>query len=115
MMNTRSKAHTALRRGAFKTALAFVDAGLNEIRNCQTADADSGESAEEGECREIAILQSLRAEIASRLTPDPVHELESRLARAIHEERFEEAAELRDRLVAMKAHPQSESPGDDRE
>ncbi len=99
MMNTRARAHLALRRGAFKTALARVHAGLRLIHSC-LASLDQEESFEE--LTEVGILQSLAAEIAARLPADPMQKLEKELQRALDEERYEDAAVLRDRLATMQ-------------
>lgn len=106
MMNTRGKAHLAIRRNAFKTALAAVDAGLNEIRRAAGEGVDI--LAEDFEdAREVSILMTLRGEIEERLPTDPVRELELKLDRAIREERFEDAARLRDELEVMRRRAMS--------
>jgi len=100
MMNTRARAHLALRRGAFKTALARVQAGLKLIHACLVA-LDQEESFEE--LTEVRILQSLAEEIAARLPADPLQRLERELQRALNEERYEDAAVLRDRIAAIQS------------
>jgi hypothetical protein len=99
MMNIRAKAHLALRRGAFKTALARVNAGLNMIREIMV-ETDQEEVFEE--LTEVGILQSLAREIAARLPEDPLAKLETQLQLAIEEERYEDAAVLHDRLTGMR-------------
>lgn len=105
MMNTRAKAHQAIRREAFKTALAYVDAGLSEIESYlverEADDEDEDESIEDSS--EAAILRALRAEIAQRVPEDPVSALQARLEAAIVAERYEEAAEIRDRLQKLRS------------
>jgi hypothetical protein len=100
MMNTRAQAHTALRKGAFKTALARVKAGLAMIREL-FEDADQPEAFERA--TEVLILQALRDEIAARLPADPLEKLENELQKAIEEERYEEASVLRDRMASLRA------------
>ncbi len=99
MMNIRAKAHLALRRGAFKTALARVNAGLSIIREIMV-ETEQEEAFEE--LTEVSILQSLAREIAARLPEDPLAKLETQLQQAIEEERYEDAAVLHDRLINMR-------------
>lgn len=100
MMHTRAQAHLALRRGAFKTALARVKAGLRSIHEIMV-EADQEEAFEK--TMEVVILQSLREEISARLPADPLEKLESELQKAIQEERYEDAVVLRDRVDQMRA------------
>lgn len=100
MMNTRAQAHLALRNGAFKSALARVEAGLRLIEEA----ADESPQSESFEAStEVAILRSLRDEIAARLPMDPVQQLERDLEKALQEERYEDAIALRDQMELMRA------------
>ncbi len=100
MMNTRAQVHLALRRGAFKTAMARVCAGLTMIRELFDV---VGQPELYEESTEVAILSALRDEIAARLPADPMQKLEGELQKAVAEERYEDAAVLRNRMQAMKA------------
>lgn len=106
MMNTRAKAHLALRRGAFKTALARVNAGLRMIHEIMV-EVDQEEGFEQ--LTEVSILRSLGREVAARLPEDPMQKIEARLQQAVEEERYEDAAALRDQLADMRAR-RSASP-----
>lgn len=99
MMHTRSQVHIALRRGAFKTALARVCAGLTQIKELLLA---AGQDELFEELTEVSILTSLRNEIEARLPADPMRKLEAELQKAVDEERYEDAAVLRNRMEAMK-------------
>lgn len=99
MMHARAQVHLALRRGAFKTALARVDAGLSQIRAILLAE---GQEEMFDELTEVAILTALRNEIATRMPADPMERLAGELERAVAEERYEDAAVLRNRLEALK-------------
>jgi len=101
MMNTRAQAHSALRSGSLKTALARVNAGLTTIQNIYADNLDEGEEAEES--TEASILESLRDEIIARLPADPVEKLERDLEKALREERYEDAAHLRDQMSEIQA------------
>lgn len=100
MMNTRAQVHLALRRGSFKTAMARVSAGLTQIQELLT---ETGQEDMFEELTEVTILTALRNEIAARLPADPLAKLESELSKAVDEERYEDAAVLRNRMEAMKA------------
>ncbi len=99
MMNTRAQAHIALRKGAFKTAMARVKAGLTMIREIMV-EADQEEEFEKA--TEVLILVALHDEIAARLPADPIDQLETELQKALQEERYEDASVLRDRMETMK-------------
>lgn len=99
MMHTRAQVHIALRRGAFKTAMARVCAGLTQIREILMA---AGQDELYDELTEVSILTALRNEIEARLPADPLRRLESELQKAVDEERYEDAAILRNRMEAMK-------------
>lgn len=106
MMNARAKAHQALRQGAFKTALTHVKTALDEIQEYL---AQTGQEETFEESTEVGILQSLAREIGTRVPMDPLERLEAELQRAVDEERYEDAAVLRDRIAAMQAE-QSVAP-----
>ena len=99
MMNTRAQAHIALRKGAFKTAMARVKAGLKMIHEIMV-EADQEEDFEKA--TEVLILVALRDEIAARLPTDPIDKLETELQKALQEERYEDASVLRDRMETMR-------------
>lgn len=107
MMNTRAQAHTALRSGALKTALARVNAGLASIRQLLV---QNGQEELFEELTEVSILTSLQREIAARLPDDPLHRAVRELDKAVEEERFEDAARLRDEMTAMRARKRAPSP-----
>jgi len=106
MMNTRAQVHLALRKGSFKHALGLVDAGLTRINDVLL---EAGQEELFQEATEVAILQSLRQEIAARLPADPMQKLQDDLQRAVDEERYEDAIVLRERMEAMRAR-RSASP-----
>lgn len=100
MMNSRGQAHKSLRRRKYKTALAAVDNGLRTVRE-HFEQLSQPELFEESS--EVEILQRLRAEIVESMPRTPVRRLEHDLAAAVREERYEDAAALRDRIAAMKS------------
>ncbi len=98
MMNVRSKALQAMQQGAFRTAVAQVEAGLKTIREVYQRFGDPKAYRASGE---VAILKALRKEILKHLPVDPVRDLKQKLNRAVAEERYEEAAKLRDELATL--------------
>ena len=63
---------------------------------------------------EIAILQALAAEVRSKIPVDPLDKLKRALAKAIAEERYEDAAGLRDQIhkaEQKEPNPDGESSG----
>lgn len=99
MMNVRAKAHQALRNGAFKTALIQVKTALHAIQEFYV---EVGQEEAFEDSAEVGILQALAREIGTRVPMDPLEQLEAELQRAVEEERYEDAAVLRDRISAMQ-------------
>lgn len=95
MMNTRARAQAALRDNRTKAALAAVKLGMDRIRDFyHRFDQDKlGEGS-----AELAILDAMAREIEASIPNDPVVELRRRLKKAVSDERYEEAAALRDQL-----------------
>jgi hypothetical protein len=102
MMNTRGRALAAMGNGAFLTALAHVERGLGSTRDFFKKFADLKAFHQS---TEVAILKALRREIRKQLPVDPIRKLKQQLADAVAEERFEDAAQIRDNLEAfLKQH-----------
>lgn len=99
MMNTRARALDALERNNYGAARRAVQEGLQAIESAMD-ETDQAKLAEESS--EAAILKALLEEIERREPRDPVREVEDSLAQAVEDERYEEAAKLRDRLQAMR-------------
>ena len=95
MMRTRAAALLALRDNRPKAALSAVREGIAGItayyRRFEREEAVGGSS-------ELAILRALAKEIEGRIPVDPVKKVRRKLARAVKEERYEDAATLRDQL-----------------
>jgi hypothetical protein len=94
MMHTRARAYRALDRGDFEGALKLIDEG--------TAALEAGETHVDGEeishAGELQTLRSLREEVLQRMPDDMPAKLQRELQRALADEDYERAAELRDRL-----------------
>ncbi len=100
MMCTRARARLALGENRPKTALRIIRRGISDIRAFL---AEFGEeiSVEDAAGREIAILKALAREIEEGMPPDPLEKLRKELSRAVSEERYEDAAAIRDRMDRM--------------
>jgi len=95
MMNARALAYHALEENQPASALAHVNRGILNIRAHFDASGrgDAGKASEE-----IKILRALSNELRSKLPADSVVVTRKALRAAIEQERFEEAARLRDEL-----------------
>jgi len=106
MMNTRARSLQAMNAGMFKTALAHVEAGLSAIR--EFFERFDREAAFE-QSSEVQILRALRHEVVQRLPIGAIERLERKLRRALREERYEEAARIRDQLRDLQGSSQTEA------
>ncbi|HOB74688.1 MAG TPA: UvrB/UvrC motif-containing protein [Phycisphaerae bacterium] len=95
MMHYRSKALSAMKKRAYRTALAHVECGLKILK---TYFADMGQPKAFRISDEVQVLKMLRREIRKHLPVDPVIKARKMLQRAVAEERYEDAARLRDEL-----------------
>lgn len=96
MIYTRARGEICLEEGDHSGALKYIDEGLEKIRVC-VADGDDIEAEEE--------LEALTAwaEEIDRERPMNLHQkLVRELQNAIAEERYEQAARLRDRLKLLE-------------
>ncbi len=53
-------------------------------------------------CGEAAVLREMRRQIVSKLSVDPIQKLQAQLDSAVKEERYEDAARLRDKIAALQ-------------
>jgi hypothetical protein len=108
MMRTRSRAHVFLRDNRPKAALTALRKGIEEIRGFYKRFGQEKALAGSGE---LAVLRAMAKEIEGRIPVDPIRKLKQELARAVREERYEEAAGIRDQLRRMTGE-QGGSPPD---
>ncbi len=94
MMHTRARARLAMDRNRTSEALRIVRDGIEDIRET----CEEFEQGEEAAVTELAVLKALAKEIEARVELDPVERLRKQLRKAIEEERYEDAATLRDEL-----------------
>ncbi len=108
-MCARARAFLALRQGRPKAALAAVREGIERVRGVlQRFAPDQAES----ESRDLAVLRAMAKEIEDRIPVDPVARLRRELAKAVREERYEDAASIRDQLRVVQSSPQVEEAGE---
>lgn len=97
MMYTRSRARTALGSNRAKAAVSILRSGIEQITQFYRKWGQEELIAESGE---LAVLRAMLSELESRVPVDPVQRLRRELAKAVREERYEDAANLRDQLNA---------------
>lgn len=94
MMCARARSRRALRDNDLRAAFSAVRRGMREIQGLRgfgREDAYDGSS-------EIAILEAMAKDIESQMPVDPIRKLRQALAEAVRQEKYEEAAALRDRI-----------------
>ena len=102
MMNARARASILFTDKKYAQALAKVEEGLSQIREFFT---QFGQEEAYAESNEVHALKRLAREIRKKLPVSPATKLQRRLERAVKEERYEEAAKLRDKLASMGKGP----------
>ena len=112
MMNARARASILFKDSRHQEALAAVEEGLGEIREFF---ARFGQEEAYHKSNEVRVLKRFARDIRKKLPVDPMQRLQRRLDRAVKDERYEEAARLRDKMLAMqrKAGP-GPSPREER-
>jgi hypothetical protein len=125
MMHARAVATPLVQLEQWEAAVNVLDAG---IRGIEQFLADYNQQEKAAQVGELAFLQRWKREILERNEPpkpkaiaqaktteaaplDPLEQLRSDLARAIQEERYEEAARLRDDLRRLEEPPPPRPPG----
>ena len=96
MMNTRAQVLQAVQKKQWRRALADVEEGIRKIRKFF---AEFGQENAARYCGELKLLRRLGRKIRRQLPVDPVEKLSRELAAAVRQERYEDAARLRDRIA----------------
>lgn len=99
MMNTRAKTQLATKCGRYGEALRHIRAGLRAIKRIYV-DSDQPEGFKSS--LEASLLRDLGKTVRKKLPSDPVKSLKKQLRRAVAEERFEDAARIRNRLEKLE-------------
>jgi hypothetical protein len=107
MMHSRAVATPFVELGDFPTAVTAIDAGIRDIRKFLE---EYGHAERAEECAELVQLTRWRDELAAKgtatlpaLPQGKLSGLRRQLAEAVRDERFEEAARLRDQIRQMGA------------
>jgi hypothetical protein len=109
MMNTRAKAQLAAKHSDYSEAIKQIKAGLRAIKKIY----DDIDQPEEFQASfEASILRQLGRRMRRKLPADPLKTLEKKLLRAVNEDRFEDAAHLRDQIARIKKAKDAEPKGD---
>ena len=98
MMNTRAKANLALEKDDVDAAIALVEKGISKIEKFVKDNNRDGEA----DNSEIASLSEWLAELRKLKPLTPVEKLNRELERAVQDEKYERAAELRDAIRNMQ-------------
>jgi tetratricopeptide (TPR) repeat protein len=106
MMNARAKASLAFNASRYAEALRIVEEGLANIKDFFER---FGHEEAYKESNEVRVLKRFARDIRRKLPVDPVARLRRKLEKAIKDERYEEAADLRDKLAAMDQPGQSQA------
>jgi hypothetical protein len=118
MMHARAVATPLAAMNDYETAIGVIDAGITGIRKF-LEDYNQSENAES--CTELAQLLRWRDQLASKgpgrfaAEPQPEHPLvglHQELELAITEERFEDAARLRDQIRRYREQPMNPGPAE---
>jgi hypothetical protein len=104
MMDARARAYHALEEGQPASALAHINRGVMHIK----AHLDEfGQPDAEKKSEELKILRTLATELGARVPKDSIIVTRKALRAAIQEERFEDAARLRDVLKNKFHEPEA--------
>lgn len=113
MMHTRAVATPLVELRDFDTALGVIDAGIKGIRQFLE---DYAQQHRADDCAELVQLEQWREQVSGQQTtaerrrpPTQLESLQRRLDEAVKDERFEEAARLRDEIRRLDAEQPSES------
>jgi len=99
MMQSRAMGCQALRNGYVQTAIAYLRGGVRSILRLAPKEHRKRLLRESSEIR---ILGEMLRQIRDQLPPDPREHLRKKLKDAVTHELYEEAARLRDELVALE-------------
>jgi protein-arginine kinase activator protein McsA len=100
MMQGRARACAALKQGYLSSAMGFLRGALKQIEECLSRDPRHSHDIKY--CEEARILMHLIQDLKRQLPTDPREELQQLLTKAVQTENFEEAAALRDQIMAME-------------
>jgi hypothetical protein len=103
MMHARAEASLHFQEHKYPEALEKIEEGLAQIKDFF---ARFGQEEAFGESSEVRVLKKFARDIRRKLPVSPVTRLQRKLDKAVKDERYEEAARLRDKITALQ-QPQS--------
>ena len=98
MMLTRARARRSAERGNHQDALGTLRRGIERIKRTYQR---MGQEELVDESGELAVLRAMIKEFESQVPVDPTARLRGELDKAIREERYEDAATIRDQLKGL--------------
>ena len=101
MMNARARAHLALRDSRPRAARAVIRQALGQMRRFFSR---FGHDQLYANSSEVATLEAMLKDIEKKIPIDPLKRLKRELAKAVEEERYEDAARLRDSMRGEGGH-----------
>ncbi|HSU65434.1 MAG TPA: UvrB/UvrC motif-containing protein [Tepidisphaeraceae bacterium] len=99
MMHARAQASILFGENKFPEALEKIEGGLGEIKEFF---ARFGQEEAYGESSEVRVLKKFARDIRRKLPVHPVTRLQRKLDKAVKDERYEEAARLRDKISELQ-------------
>jgi hypothetical protein len=102
MMNARAQASIRFQEQKYPEALALVEGALEKIREFFDR---FGQADAYAQSNEVKVLRKFAREIRRKLPLDPVVRLQAQLDKAVREERYEDAARLRDQILIRRQSP----------
>jgi hypothetical protein len=99
MMNARAQASIQLEHKQYAEAIKYVEEGMEKIREFYERFGQEEAFAKSNEAR---VLKRFSREIQRKLPVDPMERLRRKLERAVREERYEDAARLRDEIETRR-------------
>ncbi len=105
MMNGRARANLALHANRPRMARKVLLDALSGLREFFAA---LGQEGLYGSSSEVTTLEGMLREVQEKIPPDPLEQLKQKLDVAVREERYEQAAALRDQIAKAQARAQEE-------
>ncbi len=99
MMHARAQASIHFKEKRYRESMRAVEKGLAQIREFF---ARFGQQEAYGESNEVRVLKRFARKIRRELPVSPMDRLKRKLERAVKDEKYEEAAQIRDKMSAMQ-------------
>ena len=99
MMNSRAQASIHYKEKRYREAMRAIDGGLAQIKEFF---ARFGQEEAYAESNEVRVLKRFARKIRRELPINPMDRLKRKLERAVKDENYEQAAQIRDKMSAMQ-------------